>query len=1059
MASSFEGTITKYKRKPNLLEDFIEAIETGNNSIIKEAGNVIYSEYENWAKENKYAIYPSGFLPNLDENNEIVSYSMPSYGYAWVDRQEIEGQSAKITAGLLKTYNRLYFLLDTKDLDVITLAFQNIGKRINELEKDPKTSVDYIPRIWGGIVPKNLFNEDTFKEFLNQPDEEVMKKTQRVMQLTDKSLSANFSTLELDLRDLEDIAGTECYVVITNIESGDLWENSEFDPNNDTEPAFTPYYTCSAPDLIEVQSIVFNKAPTIPSNIELYHNGDTSLYPDIPKEDIIEGVETCIEWTPSEDIDETPELDTLNMGSFILPPGLSRGDINKDGKIDIEDYNRLDQIVKNNETLNDDGFGMWAAIITELGAAQNNQGTINNNSVILMNKHLNGTSQIESDIFRGNNWDCEWKVDINNNLYYIDIPDERIHPEVKIELYNEYLYDLGTLQKIECYDKYFRIYLNCCPTNNLFIEDNYDSENNGILLQKKWEELKKLESTKKIFNVEYKIITESYKKNLLKRNKSDNIVYELILEYDNEDIEKYWILPKDKDYLDMGFIQDLYYEYCFVYSERSAEENYNKFLKLLPQKALIGYQRNENGKLVAILPAISEEEQYQNGTYMFKTKLTKAKMASIDYYGAKSIFNSITYSNRIVQYLNNSPPSVPNKVNFLQSKNSINVTGFGAIDNDLNTEYKKPLKDLIRYHYQYKTKNGTYIDINFIDKIELDPVPTISLGDYTRQGKINDLSLIRLSAYMHQNFIPSMEERNIFHDLTGEKQINQEDIKLLKKYINNEEHIVFPGLLTYNFETGENPWRLIPELGLYMCEIAISGLPDETSPICVNLYNSYLYDLKGFVKGEMQRGTMDPTSAWVKLYFKEVPALFEPLEINYSVEKNLTKDEVKLYKYTQWYPTPATFTINKRPDGVEYITVRARATDRMAWSDWKEFEGVAYPDIWLGTRNCLIGGLNDIMIGSPYIISATPPVSEKDKEKLWYCNDPSNERYETLSIWNGTEWVPNTTVNSLKNKNVWYKSATPPSDTSIFWIDTDDDEGGLKHYENGEWVPVSVIWS
>ena len=129
MASSLEGTITKYKRKPNLLKDFINAIETGNNSIIKEAGNVVYSEYENWAKENNFAIRPSGFSPNLNEDNEIVSYSMPSYGYAWTDRQKNEGQPAKITAGLLKTYNRFYFLLDTKDLDIVTLRFQNIGKK------------------------------------------------------------------------------------------------------------------------------------------------------------------------------------------------------------------------------------------------------------------------------------------------------------------------------------------------------------------------------------------------------------------------------------------------------------------------------------------------------------------------------------------------------------------------------------------------------------------------------------------------------------------------------------------------------------------------------------------------------------------------------------------------------------------------------------------------------------------------------------------------------------------------------------------------------------------
>lgn len=1054
MASSLEGTITKYKRKPNLLEDFINAMEGKPNSHVQEAGRHISSEYETWAIENNQPIKSSKYLSNRDENGKINSYSFLTYGYGWYNRQINSGKVTH-TSGLLKTYNYAYFLINSLEYDLITLRFKTIGLRHTELEKDSLTSTDYTPYLMAGIITKNTLSEEgvTIQAMLERPNNDI--KYDRKFYLQEKDMSGEISGIQLDMRDLPD---NSCYIVITNIESGDIWENPNFEPNSDTEPAFIPYFTCSAPDLIDIQTVVFNKAPTTPKSIKFYHNGDVSLYPDIPETDLIENIETRVEWTPSEDLDETPELDTLNMGSFILPPGLSRGDINKDGKIDKEDYNRLEQIINNNETLNDDGFGLWAAIITKLGELENNQGVINADSKELMNNHLNGTSQIKSDVFRGNNWDCEWMVDINNNLYYIDIPDERIHPEVKIELYNEYLYDLGTLQKIECYDKYFRIYLNCCPTNNLFIEDNYDGENNGTLLQEKWEELKKLESTKKIFNVEYKIITESYKKNLLKRNKSDNIVYELIVEYDNEDTEKYWILPKDKDYLDMGFIQDLYYEYCFVYSERNIEENYNKFLKLLPQKSLIGYQRNEDGKLFAILPAILEEEQYLNGTYMFKTKINSIKMASIDYYGVKSSFAISTNINCNIHYLNNTVPSSPSKVNFLQNKNEINVTALGAIDNDLNLDYKNSSKDLIRYQYEYynKTKEE-YQHINSIQEVELTPIPIVSLGDYTQQGKINDLSLIRLSAYMHQHFIPSLTEMNIYRDLTGENQINQEDINLLKKYINNTEHIVFPRLTTYDFKPDTiSNWELIPELGLYTTNFYVT-LPDKASFISLHLYNSYLYDLKTFVKGEITR--FNDTMAKVYLYFKEAPGLFVTTKINYSIEKNLAKDEVNLYKYTQWYPTPASFTINKQPDEVEYITVRARATDRMAWSDWKEFEGVAYPDIWLGTRNCLIGGLNDIMIGSPYIISATPPVSEKDKEKLWYCNDPSNERYETLSIWNGTEWVPNTTVNSLKNKNVWYKSATPPSDTSIFWIDTDDDEGGLKHYENGEWVPVSVIWS
>lgn len=41
----------------------------------------------------------------------------------------------------------------------------------------------------------------------------------------------------------------------------------------------------------------------------------------------------------------------------------------------------------------------------------------------------------------------------------------------------------------------------------------------------------------------------------------------------------------------------------------------------------------------------------------------------------------------------------------------------------------------------------------------------------------------------------------------------------------------------------------------------------------------------------------------------------------------------------------------------------------------------------------------------------------------------------------------------------YYVGDTAPSDTSLLWIDTTADTGGLKYYNGTDWVHVPVAWS
>ena len=46
-----------------------------------------------------------------------------------------------------------------------------------------------------------------------------------------------------------------------------------------------------------------------------------------------------------------------------------------------------------------------------------------------------------------------------------------------------------------------------------------------------------------------------------------------------------------------------------------------------------------------------------------------------------------------------------------------------------------------------------------------------------------------------------------------------------------------------------------------------------------------------------------------------------------------------------------------------------------------------------------------------------------------------------------------------QNKTIFYAGTSAPSDTTIFWIDTNASTGGLKYYNGSAWVVVPVAYS
>lgn len=50
-------------------------------------------------------------------------------------------------------------------------------------------------------------------------------------------------------------------------------------------------------------------------------------------------------------------------------------------------------------------------------------------------------------------------------------------------------------------------------------------------------------------------------------------------------------------------------------------------------------------------------------------------------------------------------------------------------------------------------------------------------------------------------------------------------------------------------------------------------------------------------------------------------------------------------------------------------------------------------------------------------------------------------------------------VDSGKQAGVYVAQSTPPSDTTILWIDTNETSGGLKYYNGSSWTHVPVAYT
>lgn len=50
-------------------------------------------------------------------------------------------------------------------------------------------------------------------------------------------------------------------------------------------------------------------------------------------------------------------------------------------------------------------------------------------------------------------------------------------------------------------------------------------------------------------------------------------------------------------------------------------------------------------------------------------------------------------------------------------------------------------------------------------------------------------------------------------------------------------------------------------------------------------------------------------------------------------------------------------------------------------------------------------------------------------------------------------------VDSGKKAGVYVAQSTPPSDTTILWIDTNETSGGLKYYNGSSWTHVPVAYT
>ena len=346
-------------RKLRVEDNLMSKINAGEDNVVT---NRVLIADENLAYKDKVTIL-------RDKTGDDIYYSFISYGKGDIKfiHDPATGKVTMTGQQLLKSYNRLYCKIDVSNYDEIYLKFNILGNKNSNFDNagldSNYTSTDRKPNITCGLIKVYNPENDTARDLTFDASSAFIYPED----------DTNSFYTEIDTKELTG----EYYVIITNLETGDFARNPKYDPNTETELPMNGLITVSAPDLVKFTGRIYNRPPTIPENFNVYVNTKSDKFTqaiedkmanlidnfkmptDITKYDVVEGMEARFYWTASIDEDE-------EKYSATLPAGLSKGDINKDGKFDKADLEMLNKhLAEEDKVLIEDTDSLWAALVME----------------------------------------------------------------------------------------------------------------------------------------------------------------------------------------------------------------------------------------------------------------------------------------------------------------------------------------------------------------------------------------------------------------------------------------------------------------------------------------------------------------------------------------------------------------------------------------------------------------------------------------------------------------------------------------------------------------------
>lgn len=141
-----------------------------------------------------------------------------------------------------------------------------------------------------------------------------------------------------------------------------------------------------------------------------------------------------------------------NVQHFTLPIGRSRGDVNGDGLINVDDISALQKV-----TSTTDEVSLWCA-------DANANGSVNNADILVLSAYLMGniglltSAPTFSDYY--NNW-TYYKTDDYSGYFYIDIPIEGVTESSKVTMLVPSRAE--SITDVICADGSIRVVAKCCP--------------------------------------------------------------------------------------------------------------------------------------------------------------------------------------------------------------------------------------------------------------------------------------------------------------------------------------------------------------------------------------------------------------------------------------------------------------------------------------------------------------------------------------------------------------------------------------------------------------------